>query len=292
MPGMCPMDNGLMAETTAPAQQRGGPPPGFYEMVDDLKSIVRGAHMRAQLKVNTEMLLMYWEIGRTILQRKTRFELDFYAQHAVHHGWSRDRLSTHIRSGLHLAQGAAANNFGVTLPEASDAAEQVFKDPYRLDFTQLSDTAAERDLEDALVTRIVQFLTERGFGFAFVGRQYPLTVGDTEFRIDLLFYHFRLHRFVVVELKTTKAQPSHLGQLSFYVTAVDRLLRDPERDDRTLGILIAESKDETVVEFALQSQNEPLAVSTYAGLPSRVRALMPSSDDLSRIAQEVLHGEG
>ncbi|MFJ4837943.1 YhcG family protein [Streptomyces sp. NPDC088746] len=353
------MDNELMAEATVPAQQRGELPPGFHEMVDDLKSIVRGAHMRAQLKVNTEMLLMYWEIGRTILERqgeerwgtkvvgriatelrtefpnqrgfshsnvkymqqmartwpdpigqqavgqlpwghvvtlmskcKTRFELDFYAQHAVHHGWSRDRLSTHIRSGLHLAQGAAANNFDVTLPQASDAAEQVFKDPYRLDFTQLSDTAAERDLEDALVTRIVQFLTELGFGFAFVGRQYPLTVGDTEFRIDLLFYHFRLHRFVVIELKTTKAHPSHLGQLSFYVTAVDRLLRDPERDDRTLGILIAESKDETVVEFALQSQNEPLAVSTYAALPSRVRELMPSSDDLSRIAQEVLHREG
>ncbi|MFJ6848963.1 YhcG family protein [Streptomyces sp. NPDC091271] len=353
------MENELMAEATVPAQQRGELPPGFHEMVDDLKSIVRGAHMRAQLKVNTEMLLMYWEIGRTILERqgeerwgtkvvgriatelrtefpnqrgfsarnlqymqqmartwaeqfaqqaaaqlpwghlqvlmdkcKTRFELDFYAQHAVHHGWSRDRLSTHIRSGLHLAQGAAANNFGVTLPQASDAAEQVFKDPYRLDFTQLSDTAAERDLEDALVTRIVQFLTELGFGFAFVGRQYPLTVGDTEFRIDLLFYHFRLHRFVVIELKTTKAHPSHLGQLSFYVTAVDRLLRDPERDDRTLGILIAESKDETVVEFALQSQNEPLAVCTYAALPSRVRELMPSSDDLSRIAQEVLHREG
>ncbi|WP_405664714.1 PDDEXK nuclease domain-containing protein [Streptomyces sp. NBC_01166] len=222
---------------------------------------------------------------------KTRFELDFYAQHAVHHGWSRDRLTTHIRSGLHLAQGAAANNFGVTIPEHSEAAEQIFKDPYRLDFTQLSNTAAERDLEDALVTRIVQFLTELGFGFAFVGRQYPLTVGDTEFRIDLLFYHFRLHRFVVIELKTTKAHPSHLGQLSFYVTAVDRLLRDPERDDRTLGILIAESQDETTVEFALQSQNQPLAVSTYASLPSRVRELMPTSDDLSRIAREVLRRE-
>ncbi|MFC5170085.1 PDDEXK nuclease domain-containing protein [Streptomyces mutomycini] len=114
-------------------------------------------------------------------------------------------------------------------------------------------------------------------------------MGDTEFRIDLLFYHFMLHRFVVVELKTTRAHPSHLGQLSFYVTAVDRLLRDPERDDRTLGILIAESKDETVVEFALQSQNQPLAVSTYAALPPGVRELMPSSEDLSRITHEVLH---
>ncbi|MFD3610532.1 YhcG family protein [Streptomyces atroolivaceus] len=314
--------------------------------------------MRAQLKVNTEMLQMYWEIGRTILKRqgeekwgtkvvgriatelrtefpnqrgfshsnvkymqqmtrtwpdpigqqavgqlpwghvvtlmstcKTRFELDFYAQHAVHHGWSRDRLTTHIRSGLHLARGAAADNFDVTIPEQSEAATQIFKDPYRLEFTQLSDTAAERELEDALTGKIIQFLTELGFGFAFVGRQYPITVGDTEFRIDLLFHHFRLHRFVVVELKTTKVRPSHLGQLSFYVTAVDRLLRDPDRDDRTLGILIAESQDETTVEFALQSQNQPLAVSTYAALPSRVRELMPTPEDLSRIAREVLHRE-
>ncbi|MEU8709333.1 PDDEXK nuclease domain-containing protein [Streptomyces sp. NPDC048565] len=350
------MNDELAAEAVMPAQSRTELPSGFYEMLDDLKSIVRGAHVRAQLKVNTEMLQMYWEIGRTILERqgeerwgskvidriatelrtefpnqrgfgarnlqymqqmartwaeqfaqqaaaqlpwghlqllmdkcKTRFELDFYAQHAVHHGWSRDRLTTHIRSGLHLAQGAAANNFDVTIPERSEAAKQIFKDPYRLDFTQLSDTAAERDLEDALTSKIIQFLTELGFGFAFVGRQYPITVGDTEFRIDLLFYHFRLHRFVVVELKTTKAQPSHLGQLSFYVTAVDRLIRDPERDDQTLGILIAESQDTTTVEFALQSQNQPLAVSTYAALPSRVRELMPSSDDLSRIAHEVLH---
>ncbi|MFC9948311.1 PDDEXK nuclease domain-containing protein [Streptomyces pratensis] len=349
------MDNELMAGAVVPAQQQGELPAGFHDMIDDLKSIVRGAHVRAQLKVNTEMLLMYWQIGRKILERqggekwgtkvvdriatelrtefpnqrgfsrsnvkymqqmartwpdpigqqavgqlpwghivvlmskcKTRFELDFYAQHAVYHGWSRDRLTTHIRSELHLAQGAAANNFDVTIPEQSEAATQIFKDPYRLEFTQLSDTAAERELEDALTDKIIQFLTELGFGFAFVGRQYPLTVGDTEFRIDLLFYHFRLHRFVVVELKTTRAHPSHLGQLSFYVTAVDRLLRDPERDDRTLGILIAESQDATTVEFALQSQNQPLAVSTYAGLPPGVRELMPTTDDLSRIAHEVL----
>ncbi|MFB6658626.1 YhcG family protein [[Kitasatospora] papulosa] len=351
------MNNELTGKAVVPAQHRAELPPGFHDMLDDLKSIVRGAHVRAQLKVNTEMLQMYWQIGRAILERqggekwgtkvvdriatelrtefpnqrgfsrsnlhymqqmartwpdsivqqavgqlpwghittlmdkcKTRFELDFYAQHAVHHGWSRDRLTTHIRSGLHLAQGAAANNFDVTIPEQSEAATQIFKDPYRLEFTQLSDTAAERELEDALTNRIIQFLTELGFGFAFVGRQYPLTVGDTEFRIDLLFYHFRLHRFVVVELKTTKAHPSHLGQLSFYVTAVDRLLRDPERDDRTLGILIAESQDATTVEFALQSQNQPLAVSTYAGLPPGVRELMPTTDDLSRLAHEVLHG--
>ncbi|MFG2627865.1 PDDEXK nuclease domain-containing protein [Streptomyces sp. NPDC048473] len=132
-------------------------------------------------------------------------------------------------------------------------------------------------------------LTGLGFGFAFVGRQYPITVGTKKFRIDLLFHHFKLHRFVVIELKTTEAHPSHLGQLGFCVGTVDRFLRDPERDARTLGNLIAESRDETTVEFALQLQNQPLAVSTYAALPSGVRELMPSSDDLSRIAREALH---
>lgn len=358
---LCGMEKEPMTRPTVPAQQRPASelPPGFHEMVADLKSIVRGSRIRAQLKVNTEMLRMYWEIGRTVLERqgrekwgaeiteriatelrtefpdqrgfstrnlqymqqlartwdesfaqqavaqmprghvitlmstcKTRFELDFHAQHTVYHGWSLDRLNTHIRGGLHLAQGTAANNFDVTIPEQSDAAAQVLKDPYRLDFTRLTDTSTERDLEDALVNRIVQFLTELGFGFAFVGRQYPITVGTKEYRIDLLFFHFRLHRFVVVELKTTEAQPSHLGQLGFYVAAVDRFLRAPERDDQTLGILVAESRDETIVEFALQLQNQPLAVSTYATLPPGVRELMPTSEDLPRVARQALRPDG
>ncbi|MEV8310686.1 PDDEXK nuclease domain-containing protein [Streptomyces flavidovirens] len=309
----------------------------------------------AQLKANTEMLRMYWDIGRTIVERQekegwgtkvvarlsvelrsafpnqrgfsrsnlnymlktarvwpeqivqqaagklpwghlqllmdkcdTRFELDFYAQHAVHRGWSRDSLGSAIHRSLHLAQGAAANNFRVSLPGKSEAVQEIFKDPYRLDFTELSGRPAERDLENALVANLVQFLTELGTGFAFVGRQYPIVVGDTEFRIDLLFYHCKLHCFVVLELKTRKARPEHFGQLGFYVSVVDDLVRDKEVDGPTLGILIAESRDRSVVEYALRGHNQPLAVSTYAGLPDQVRELMPSAEDLSRIADEVL----
>ncbi|MCX4725524.1 PDDEXK nuclease domain-containing protein [Streptomyces sp. NBC_00963] len=330
-------------------------PPGFFDLVHDLKAIVRGAHVRAQLKVNTEMLLMYWEIGRTILARQqdekwgtgiigrisaelrtefpnqrgfstrnvkymrqlartwpeqfgqqaaaqlpwghlqllmdkceTRFELDFYAQHAVHHGWSRDHLGSMIHTALHRAKGAAANNFDVSLPESSDAVKEVFKDPYRLDFTELTGRPAERDLEDALVANLVRFLTELGVGFAFVGRQYPVVVGDTEFRIDLLFYHCKLHCYVVLELKTRKAHPEHFGQLGFYVSVVDDLVRDKEVDGPTVGILIAESRDRSMVEYALRGYSKPLAVSTYAGLPERVQGLLPSAEDLSRIADDVL----
>lgn len=351
------MENEIAAKAVVPAQGS-ELPSGFFELVDELKSIVRGAHVRAQLKVNTEMIVMYWEIGRTILARQraerwgskvidristelrtefpnqrgfsranlhymqqmartwpepivqqavgqlpwghivtlmsrceTRSELDFYAQNAVHNGWSRGVLGHWIGARLHLTQGAALNNFEATIPEQSDAASQITKDPYCLDFTRLSKESSERELEDALVANLVHFLTELGVGFAFVGRQYPISVGAEEFRIDLLFYHFKLHRFVVIELKTTKAQPAHLGQLAFYVGAVDSFVRDPERHDQTIGILIAESRDKATVEFALNLQNQPLAVCTYAALPERVRKLMPSAEDLSRIADQVLHRE-
>lgn len=356
------MENELTNRTTGkavPGRQQPAPselPAGFLDMVDDLKSIVRGAHVRAQLKVNTEMLRMYWEIGRTVLERQrrerwgtkvieriatelrtefprqrgfsrsnlhymqqmariwpdsivqqpvgqlpwgrvvlimgkcaTRFERDFYAQQAVHHGWSRTHLESVIHQQLHLAEGAAANNFDVSLPGKSDAVRQILKDPYPLDFTELTGRPAERDLEDALVDNLVRFLTELRVGFAFVGRQYPIVVGDSDYRIDLLFYHCKLHCYVVLELKTCKARAEHFGQLGFYVSVVDDLVRDKERDEPTLGILIAESRDRAMVEYALRGYNTPLAVSTYAGLPEGVRELLPSAEDLSRIADHVLN---
>ncbi|MEN8654767.1 PDDEXK nuclease domain-containing protein [Streptomyces sp. 21So2-11] len=349
------MDSELTAKPVVPAQTS-ELPPGFYQMVDDLKSIVRGAHMRAQLKVNTEMLQMYWEIGRTILARqrsekwgskvidristelrtefpnqrgfsrsnlkymqqfartwadpigqqavgqlpwghivilmsrcKTRPELDFYAQHAVRNGWSRVELESAVHRVLHLSHGAAANNFDAVIPEQSEAAKEIIKDPYRLDFTQLTGQPAERDLEDALVANLIPFLTELGMGFAFVGRQYPVQVGDEEFRIDLLFYHCKLHCYVVVELKTQRAAPQHFGQLGFYVEVVDDLVRDKAVDGPTIGILIAESKKQPVVEYSLRSQRHPMAVGTYEALPEPVRSQLPSADDLSRLADRVLH---
>jgi hypothetical protein len=163
------------------------------------------------------------------------------------------------------------------------------KDPYRLDFTELGGRHTERDLEDALVAHLVGFLTEPGVGFAFVGRQYPVVVGDSEYRIDLLFYHCKPHCYVVLELKTRKAHPEHFGQFGFHVSVVDDPVRAKEFDGPTIGILIAESRDRSMVEYALRGYNQPLAVSTYAGLPERVRELLPSAEDLSRIADGVLN---
>jgi len=213
---------------------------------------------------------------------------DFYAAQAVQHGWSRSFLSTMVSSQLHLRQGMARTNFDTTVPEGSDLLREVTRDPYILDFTRIGGDHAERDLEDALVEHVIRFLQELGVGFAFVGRQYPLQVGDQEFRMDLLFYHLRLHRYVVIELKTVPAQPAHLGQLSFYTAVVDDKLRDPSRDDATLGILIAADRNSDVVQYSLRSSTQPMAVSTYAMLPPEMRALLPTEADLARVAHEVL----
>lgn len=230
-----------------------------------------------------------WGHIRTLLDslddRPTR---DFYAVQAVRHGWSRNVLVHHIETKLHLRQGAALNNFDATVPEGADLLKELVKDPYQLGFTRLGSDHSEQDLETALVEHVVRFLQELGVGFAFVGRQYPLRVGTQEFRMDLLFYHLRLHRYVVIELKIDRAQPEHLGKLGFYTAVVDDMVRDPQRDDPTLGILIAAHRDEDVVQYSLRGTNQPLAVTTYQTLPAELRPLLPSPEDLTRVTREVL----
>ncbi|MER5637390.1 PDDEXK nuclease domain-containing protein [Kitasatospora sp. NPDC002227] len=217
-----------------------------------------------------------------------RVTRDFYAEQAVQHGWSRNVLANMVSSQLHLRQGAAISNFDRTLPEGSDLLREITKDPYVLDFTHLGTDHAERELEDALVEHVVRFLQELGVGFAFVGRQYPLQVGRQEFRMDLLFYHLRLHRYVVIELKTGPAQPAHVGQLAFYTAVVDDKVRDPERDDATLGILIAADRDQEVVQYSLSGTTQPMAVSTYETLPPAMRELLPTGEELAKVTHDVL----
>ena len=234
-----------------------------------------------------------WGHIRTLLDafddRPTR---DFYAAEAVRHGWSRNVLVHHIEARLHLRRGAALTNFDATIPEGADLLRELVKDPYQLDFTRLDDGHSEQDLETALVDHVVRFLQELGVGFAFVGRQYPLQVGGQQFRMDLLFYHLRLHRYVVIELKIGRAQPEHLGELGFHTAVVDDTVRDPERDDATLGILIAAHRDEDVVQYSPRGTNQPPAVTTYHTLPAELRPLLPSSQDLTRVTHEVLEKHG
>jgi predicted nuclease of restriction endonuclease-like (RecB) superfamily len=225
-----------------------------------------------------------WRHNQVLLDKlKSLEERLWYAQKSLEGGWSRDILVMQIESGLYDRQGGAITNFERTLPKPqSDLAQQIVKDPYALDFLTLSDEAQERDLERGLVLHIRDFLMELGTGFAFVGSQYALEVSGKEYRIDLLFYHIPLHRYVVIDLKMGEFEPQHSGQMSFYVAAVDNTLRT-ERDDPTIGIILCKSKDRTTVEYALQGSNQPISVSSYqfqSKLPPALEKSFPTVEQL------------
>jgi predicted nuclease of restriction endonuclease-like (RecB) superfamily len=202
------------------------------------------------------------------------------------HGWSRDVLEHHIRTGLHDRSASAPTNFAQTLgPPQSDLARQLTKDPYVLDFLAIDGDARERELEQALVDRIIDTLRELGEGFAFVGRQVPFEVDGEDFLVDLLFFHVEQLRYVVIELKTGRFHPEQLGQLGFYVALVDDRLRRPQHAD-TVGLLLVAGKTDAVVRYSLAGQRAPVAVSSYDLLPEAERAALPSEAVLARAVRD------
>jgi predicted nuclease of restriction endonuclease-like (RecB) superfamily len=184
-----------------------------------------------------------WGYNLMLLDRLSTPEARrWYAAKAIEHQWSRNVLVMQIESGLMQRSGQAITNFAQQLPKPlSDLARESLKDPYRFDFLGLTNEAQERAIEGALVQHVTQFLLELGAGFAFVGRQVLLDVGGEEFFIDLLFYHLKLRCYVVIELKAGAFKPEHLGQLGFYLTAVNRQIKS-EQDNPTLGLLLCKSK--------------------------------------------------
>ena len=180
-----------------------------------------------------------------------------------------------IERRLHERQGSAVTNFPRTLPPSdSDLATQAFKDPYLFDFLGTAEPRTERELEQGLVDHIQRFLLEMGAGFAFVGRQVLLEVGDSDFRVDLLFYHLKLRRFVVVELKAVPFSPAFVGQMNLYLSAVDDLMRHPD-DAPTIGLLLCKGKDRMVVEYALRDLAKPLGVADWE---TRLTEVLPDDD--------------
>ncbi len=212
-----------------------------------------------------------------------------YAKSAIAHGWSRNVLNIHIESRLLERTGTAVTNFDVRLPKPqSDLARESLKDPYRFDFLGLSREASEREIEHALVKHVTEFLLELGAGFAFVGRQVQLDVGGDEFFIDLLFYHLKLRCYVVIELKGRKFKPEHLGQLSFYLTAVDAQIKQPQ-DGSTIGLLLCKSKNRVVAEYALRDNTRPIGVAEYQlveSLPTELQTSLPSIEQIERELSE------
>jgi predicted nuclease of restriction endonuclease-like (RecB) superfamily len=326
-------------------------PDSYGQFLADLKGRIRTAQLRASIAVNRELVLLYWQIGRDILDRQqaenwgakvidrlaadlkrafpdmkgfsprnlkymrafaeawpdeaivqavlaqitwyhnltvmeklgTPADRIWYAKATIQHGWSRNVLVHQIESGRLHRQGKAVANFDRTLPAPqSDLARDITKDPYNFDFLTLGDDAHERDLERGLLDHLRQFLLELGVGFAFVGSQYRLAVGDQEFYIDLLFYHLKLRAYVVIDLKMRSFEPEFAGKMNFYLSAVNDLLRHPD-DQPSIGLILCKTNDRFVAEYALRDINKPIGISEYRlaeSLPEKLKGSLPTIEEL------------
>lgn len=209
----------------------------------------------------------------------------WYVQQAIDGGWSRSTLETWIESNLYGRKGRAITNFKETLPvPQSDMAEQAIKDPYNLDFMTLSAAHKEKELEQGLMDHLQNFLVELGEGFAFMGRQFPIEVDGEDHLIDLLFYHVKLRCYCVIELKATAFDPRDAGQMNFYLSAVDDLLKHPD-DQPTIGILLCKKKSRIKVEYALRNSRSPIGVASYQtkifkSLPKQLESSLPTVEEI------------
>jgi len=212
-------------------------------------------------------------------------EREFYIKKCVENSWSRNVLSLQIKSDLFKRQGKNISNFNFNLPSPqSDLARDTLKDPYIFDFLSLSENYLERDLENALTEHITKFLLELGAGFAFVGKQYHLEVGEQDFYIDLLFYHIKLRCYVVIELKKGKFIPEYIGKLNFYLSVVDDKLKT-EHEEPSIGLLICQDRNKVVAEYALKDISKPIGISEYQlveAIPDNLKGNLPSIEDLER----------
>ena len=207
----------------------------------------------------------------------------FYLKKTVENGWSRAVLLNYLDTNLYERQGKAVNNFNRLLANPqSELAAQTLKDPYNFDFLTLDGEYRERELEQALTHNVTRFLLELGTGFAFVGSQVSLQVGEDTVYPDLLFYHLELRCYVVVELKVTKFKGEHLGQLGVYVSAVNHIKKKPT-DNPTIGLLICKTKNNVMAQYALESTNQPIGISEYQLsklMPEHIQSQLPTIEDI------------
>jgi len=208
---------------------------------------------------------------------------NWYIRQVVEHGWSRNILALQIDAQTHVRHGKTVSNFAAILPAPqSDLAQQTLKDPYIFDFLTLSEPFHERELETQLVRHLEAFLLELGQGFAFVGRQYRLDVGDEDFYIDLLFYHLRLRAFVVIELKKGKFKPEYAGKLNFYCNVVNDRLKRPD-DQPTIGLILCQEHGRLLAEYSFAGIDKPIGISTYEltrALPRELRSALPTVEEI------------
>ena len=221
-------------------------------------------------------------IDRYFSKRETKAAL-FYVHKAMEEGWSRNVLKSFIDTNLHMRQGKALTSFARWLPSPeSELAQELTRDPYIFDFTEMTGPYKERELKKALMANISRFLLELGAGFAYIGEEYRLNIGNTEQFIDLLFYNMRLHAYCVIEVKTGSFSPGDIGQLGTYMTAVNHILKK-EQDNSTIGLLICKDKDNVLAQYALESSSQPIGVAEFQltkFVPDEFKSVLPSIDEI------------
>lgn len=251
------------------------------------------AGLNAALGFPTVLGMIPWGHQTAIVSKcKSVDEAMFYLRECILGGWSRQTLNNSLKADLYKSHGKAISNFREYLPEAqSRMAQEITKDNYDFGFITVPVNYREEQLEAALEQNITRFLLELGTGFAFVGRQKELIVGNRTRRIDMLFYHIRLKAYVVVELKVKPFDPEYAGKLNYYVNAVDELLKGPD-DNPTIGLLICSDKDETEVRWAFKGIQTPMGVASYDNVQIASSNLLPSAEELQarvRLVEEELH---
>jgi predicted nuclease of restriction endonuclease-like (RecB) superfamily len=243
--------------------------------------------------LSLDMLSVPWGHHVVLLDKvKTVDEAIFYLQQTIENSWSRAILVLQIEQDLYSRQGKAITNFEQTLPEKQALmAGQILKDPYNFGFLTIESQAHELDIERQLTEHITKFLLELGKGFAFIGRQYPLQVGNKDYRLDLLFYHIRLRCFVVIDLKVVEFEPEYAGKMNFYLSAVDDQIKTPD-DQPSIGMILCKNKNKLEVEYALQGMSKPIGVSEFTvtqALPAELKSTLPTVEEfeieLKKMAQ-------
>lgn len=232
-----------------------------------------------------------WSHNLIILSKcKDTAERAFYLYTARRERWSKSTLIRQIEAGLYRRTRTSQTNFGAVLPpDRHPQAELVVKDEYVLDFLTLTDQHSERELESAIMANLERFLREMGGAFTFVGRQYPLRVNDTEYFVDLLFYHRWLKSLVAVELKTGAFRPEFIGKMQFYLALLDDTIR-VEDERPSMGIILCKTRDKTIVEYALRESRKPIGVAGYrmvSTLPQELRDQFPGPDQIARLLDGV-----
>ncbi|MFM7022252.1 MAG: YhcG family protein [Flavobacteriales bacterium] len=225
-----------------------------------------------------------WYHHTTLLDKvKDKETRLFYVQETIQNGWSRDVMVHQIEGGLHQRVGKITSNFKNTIaPEQSELVQQLFKDPYKFEFIYLGKEAKERDLEDALMNQLTKFLLELGQHFAFMGRQYKVMIGEREYFFDLLFYHTRLKRYIIIDLKIDEFKPEYKGKMEFYLNLADEHLKQKD-DEKSIGLILCKTKDGLVVEYALRDSSKPIGIAEYKInelLPQNIRGELPTVEEL------------